>query len=85
MSELQKLINICHSNLKNSKECLKYLNEKRCISSELISKYKIGFFPQNVKVLTNHVSEDILNKLNILDYSKNSDFANYFYLIFPII
>ena len=31
-----------------------------------------------------YVNEDVLNKISILDYSKNSDFLNYFYLVFPI-
>ena len=82
--ELSKLIDICHSNLKDSKKCLKYLVKDRLLTKECIVKNKIGFFPQNPNVLINYVSEDLLNKLNILNYSKESDFSNYFYLIFPI-
>tara|TARA_B100000131_G_scaffold322185_1_gene375282 strand:+ start:724 stop:1479 length:756 start_codon:yes stop_codon:yes gene_type:complete len=81
--EIEGLINICHANLKNSEKCQSYLRD-RGVSLEDIKNNKIGFFPQNINTLTKYVSEDILNKLSILDYSKNSDFLNYFYLIFPI-
>ena len=82
--QLSALINICHSNIRNSKSCLKYLIKERQLSKRSIIDNKIGFFPQNIDVLTKYVSEDLLNKLNILNYSKDSDFSNYFYLIFPI-
>ena len=82
--ELRTLIGICHSNLKNSKKCLKYLTKERLLDKESIIKNNIGFFPQNPSVLTKYVSEELLNKLNILNYSKGSDFSDYFYLIFPI-
>jgi len=82
--ELDNLISICHGNLKNSKKCLKYLVKERLLDRESIVKNNIGFFPQNPTVLTEYVSEEILNKLNILNYSKGSDFSDYFYLIFPI-
>lgn len=83
-SELKDLIDICHSNLRNSKACLKYLIKDRGLSKRVIIDNKIGFFPQNINVLTNYVSQETLNKLNILNYSNDSDFSNYFYLIFPI-
>jgi DNA primase len=60
------------------------LIKERQLSKRSIIDNKIGFFPQNIDVLTKYVSEDLLNKLNILNYSKDSDFSNYFYLIFPI-
>jgi len=82
--ELGKLVDICHTNLKNSKKCLKYLIKDRALTKECIVKNKIGFFPQNSNILTKHVSEELLNKLNILNYSKGSDFSDYFYLVFPI-
>ena len=82
--ELNKLVDICHSNLKNSKKCLQYLVKERLLTKDSIVNNKIGFFPQNPGILTKYVSEDLLNKLNILNYSKGSDFSNYFFLIFPI-
>ena len=82
--QLSALVDICHSNIRNSKSCLKYLIKERQLSKRSIIDNKIGFFPQNIDVLTKYVSEDLLNKLNILNYSKDSDFLNYFYLIFPI-
>ena len=82
--QLNSLISICHSNIRNSKSCLKYLIKERQLTKRSIIDNKIGYFPQNIGVLTKYVSEDLLNRLNILGYSKDSDFSNYFYLIFPI-
>jgi DNA primase len=81
--DIERLVTICHKNLKNSKECIKYLRARGLTKSDIIDN-KIGFFPQNMNVLLKYVDEDILNKKSILDYSKNSDFLNYFYLVFPI-
>ena len=82
--QLGNLADICHSNIRNSKNCLKYLIKERGLTKRSIISNKIGFFPQNVSVLTNYVSEDMLNSLNILNYANDSDFSNYFYLVFPI-
>ena len=82
-SDMENLISICHSNLKNSRECIKYL-KSRNINKEVLKRYKIGYFPRNVKILEKYISSDIMNKKNIIDYSSNSDFSNYFYLVFPI-
>lgn len=82
--ELDKLINICHSNLSNSKKCLNYLQEERGLSRTVIDRFKIGYFPQNPNKLSNYISSTVLQKLSILDYSGNSQFSEYFYLIFPI-
>jgi len=81
---LEQLVDICHSNLKNSKACLRYLVKDRGLTKASIKKNRIGFFPQNASVLTKYLSEDLLNSLNILNFSKQSDFSNYFYLVFPI-
>lgn len=82
--ELDKLIKICHSNLKNSNQCMEYLFEKRGLNEELVSKYKIGYFPRNASKLNQFVSASVLQKLNILDYSETSRFSEFFYLIFPV-
>jgi DNA primase len=81
--DLQKLVNICHSNLRNSKECLRYL-KTRGMTKDLIKKNKIGYFPQNIGILKKYISEELLLKLNIARISNGSDFSEYFYLIFPI-
>lgn len=82
--ELGKLISICHTNLKNSDECVNYLSNIRGISDDVVSKYKIGYFPQSVSKLNKFVSSTLLQKLNIIDYSDSSRFSEFFYLIFPI-
>jgi DNA primase len=82
--ELNKLINICHSNLKNSKECIDYLYEKRGLNENIVSKYKIGYFPRNASKLNKFISPEVLQKINIIDYSETSRFSEFFYLIFPI-
>jgi DNA primase len=82
--EVAKLIDICHVNLTSSKECMNYLREKRRINEKYINKYKLGYFPQSIKKLTDYVSEEVLNKLTIVDYDNHSKFTDYYYLIFPI-
>ncbi len=82
--DVEKLIKICHHNLKNSSECVNYLTQRRGLSEDMISKYQIGFFPQNTEKLTQFVSRATLEKLNIIDYSGSSKFSEFFYLIFPI-
>ena len=82
--ELKKLIDICCINLKSSPECIEYL-ENRGISKELISKYKLGFFPQNTKTLIKYICEDTLKKLSIIKYDNTSTFSDHHSLIFPII
>jgi DNA primase len=77
------LVNICHSNLKNSKECISYL-KNRGMTRDLIKQNKIGFFPQNIGILKKYIPEELLLKLNIARISNGSDFSEYFYLIFPI-
>jgi DNA primase len=83
-AEIGKLINICHSNLSSSNELTDYLVSERGMSMEAISRYKIGYFPQNISRLTDFVSDSILQKLSIIDYSGNSQFSEFFYLVFPI-
>ena len=53
--ELMKLIQICHENLQNSDEIKNYL-KKRKIDEYLVNKYKIGFFPQNLDILSKYVN-----------------------------
>ncbi len=81
---LNILAEICHSNLKNSKKLTSYLIDNRGISREMIDKYKLGFFPQNLKKLTSFVSESLLLKLNIAETPYRSQFSDYFSLVFPI-
>lgn len=81
---LESLVSICHNNLKTSKKCLEYLVRQRGLGRADLVRNKLGFFPQNPAVLAKHLSEDLLNKINVLNYSRGSDFSDYFYLIFPI-
>lgn len=82
--ELKKLIEICNVNLKTSNMCLEYLFDERKLSKEMIRKYQLGYFPQNINRLIENVSETFLQKNSIIDYSGSSPFTEYFYLIFPI-
>lgn len=84
-NEISKLIEICNSNLENSERCFSYLRKERGLSYSLIKKYKLGFFPQNVSTLSQHVDEDTLISTNIISSYRGSDFANHFYLIIPLI
>jgi len=82
--EIGKLIKICHANLKNSNECVNYLQNTRGISEDAIAKFKVGYFPQNISRLGDFVSTPTMQKLNIIDYSESSKFSEFFYLVFPI-
>jgi len=82
-SDLENLFKICNSNIYSSNIHMSYL-ENRGICRELIDKYEIGYFPQNIDILKKYVSKNILVKLNIINYSNNSDFSDYFSLVFPI-
>ena len=82
--ELSLLADICYSNLKNSKDLMKYLVNERGISIESIKRHKIGFVPQNLKKLTEFISESLLLKLNIAETPYRSQFSDYFSLVFPI-
>jgi len=84
-NEISKLIDICHLNLEKSDQCLTYLRKNRRLSLDLINKYKLGFFPQNVGKLTQHVDEEALISTNIISSYKGSEFSNYFYLVIPLI
>lgn len=83
-SNLNILIEICHSNLKNSKELTNYLIKERGLSEGVIEKYKLGFFPQNLKKLADFIPESLLLRLNIAETPYRSQFSDYFSLIFPI-
>lgn len=82
--ELKKLSDICHQNLKSSKECLDYLNS-RGLNEAIINKYRIGYFPRNINILKKYVDESVLLKYSIMNYSGNSLFSEYYYLVFPIL
>ena len=81
--EFEKLIQICHSNLKNSSQCIEYLKD-RGLTGEDVRKYRLGYFPQSVKKLTQHVSPKLLNSANIADVVGYSRFRDYYYLTIPI-
>jgi DNA primase len=82
--ELNKLINICHDNLKKTNIGREYLFDQRNISVDSFLKYKIGFFPRNIRKLTEYVSEDYLKSIGLMDYDGSSQFSNYYSIIFPI-
>lgn len=79
---LSDLVDICHTNLKNSKECLRYLRERGMAKQDILL-HKVGFFPQNVETLKSFLPKEDLVKFMIINHSDNSDFSDYHYVIFP--
>jgi len=77
------LAEICKVNLKNSDECLNYLSDRK-FSNEIIDKFGIGYFPQNVSKLKEYIPEKFLYQYNILSKDGYCDFASRYYLVFPI-
>lgn len=82
-NELGRLIDICHSNLKNSKKHISYL-KSRGVTQLDISKNRVGYFPQNVSMLSKYVPSDLMVRKNIISMDKSSYFSDYFNLIIPI-
>jgi DNA primase len=82
--ELTKLIDICHDNLKKTKEGRDYVFGERNLSTDAFLKYKIGFFPRNTRKLSEHVSEDFLKNIGLMNYDGTSQFSDYYSIIFPI-
>ena len=80
--ELKKLFSICNSNLLKTKECIEYLNSRN-LNKEHICKFNIGYFPQNINMLSKFMNKDLMMRLNIFDFS-GSSFSDYHSLIFPI-
>lgn len=81
---ISSLVEICHANLRNSKESLKYLVRERGMTKQDLVLHKVGFFPQNLDTLRTFLSKEDLIKFNIINSSDNSDFSDFHYLIFPI-
>lgn len=81
---LNRLVKICNLNISKSSEVLEYVNS-RGIGQEVIDKYSIGAFPQNIDILKKHVSEEVLMKKFILKSPYFSDFKDFHKLIIPII
>lgn len=84
MNDLNKLIDICHANLKNSKKCTEYLTTTRKLSIDTINKYNIGYFPQNINALKQYVPDTTLIRTSIMAYNGTSQFSETYHLIFPI-
>lgn len=82
--ELGKLVDICNSNIHKTESALEYLS-KRGIDNYIINKYKIGYFPQNLSILSEYVNFDLLKAKNIIRTNGTSDFSEYHSLIFPIL
>lgn len=81
---LNKLVKICNLNISKSSEVLNYV-KSRGMDEDVIQKYNIGAFPQNIDILKKHVSEEVLLKKFILKSPYFSDFKDFHKLIIPII
>ena len=81
-TDLKRLVEICHANLINCNDCKDYL-ASRGIDKKIIKEYKIGYFPQNLGILTKYVSKESLIKKSIIKSDNTSDFKDYHYLIIP--
>ncbi len=84
-TQLNLLFDICHQNLKTSDKCLDYLYGSRRLSIDSVNKFNIGYFPQNINTLLKYVSPEILKQLKIIDFYGQSQFSDFFYLVFPIV
>ena len=65
--ELERLVEICHSNIRSSKDCLKYLVKERGLSKKSRINNKLGFFPQKIDILINGRAEGHPRLKNLVD------------------
>jgi len=83
-NEFNKLIEICHENLKKTDLAKEYILGERKLSKASVVKHKIGFFPRNTEMLSKHVSPAFLKSIGLMDYDGTSQFSNYYSIVFPI-
>lgn len=83
-TELNKLIDICHDNLKRTRVAKEYVLGERHLSKDAVLRNRIGFFPRNIGKLTDHVSAEWLKLSGLMDYDGSSQYSNYYSIIFPI-
>jgi DNA primase len=82
--EIGTLVEICHANLKNSRSAARYFIKERGLSVSEVKKYQLGFFPQNVDMLTKYVDRNVLQEVRVIDFFGASKFAETHNIIFPI-
>lgn len=83
-TELSKLIDICHDNLKKTRIGKEYVLGERNLSKDAVLRNKIGFFPRNIDRLTEYVSAEWLKLAGLMDYDGTSQYSNYYSIVFPI-
>lgn len=83
-TELAKLIDICHDNLKRTRIAKEYVLGERNLSKGAVLRNKIVFFPRNIDKLTEYVSAEWLKLAGLMDYDGSSQYSNYYSIIFPI-
>jgi DNA primase len=81
--KFEKLVSICHANLKNSEEVSTYM-QGRGIDDGVVQEYKLGFFPQNLEVLKGYIDEEFLFRNCIVKNSYHSDFKDFNKMIIPV-
>lgn len=80
---LSVLVDICCKELHENSDIYNYLRERK-ISDETITKFKIGAFPKDLRVLFSNIDPDILKRLGIIYNASKSAYKTLFPLIIPI-
>jgi DNA primase len=78
----EKLTDVCHSILQRNPTTYNYLKQ-RGISEQTIKDYKLGAFPQDLRVLFQRIHPEELLKNNIIYKADKSPFSHY-PLVIPI-
>jgi len=73
-SFFEKLTDVCHDLLYHDRKTFGYLNDHRGLSASMISKYKIGAFPKDLRILFDRLSVDELVENGIIWNAYESPF-----------
>ena len=80
---LEEVINFCHKSLKRNDRGLSYLRNSRNLDNNIIEKFSLGIFPQNIQVLFDVADPKKLRKLNLISNASDSVFKTWD-IIFPV-
>lgn len=79
----EDIINFCHEFLLNDDRGLSYLQNSRNLDNNVIEKFSLGLFPQDMRVLFKTVDPKALRELSIIRNASDSVFKIW-NIIFPI-
>jgi DNA primase len=71
---ISQVVKICHSNLLKNKAAMAYLKDERKLTEEIINKFEIGLFPQDLEKLFSVIDLKDLKEAGIVKHATKSMF-----------